>query len=249
METRKFLPARWVLYIEAWHATVSLKTRYSSQWFRVFLQNKLLDWRSSDLHRFFHPRYGKKDNPLSALANSYKTVLDSVSTLKQPSWHIELQNPRLSWKEVWKILNAFSKGFSGLENSLRLFLLGSPTTPASWASADLEQWPNNRDKSCLFCSAQPETRHHLLEGCLIVQEILVDAIGGYGNGFMRSFVDKDIMNPEAMGMLQGRASAVHHLFKFIRSRRFSRNPLTPITSKEINVLTQEISLDAAPGFR
>jgi hypothetical protein len=82
-----------------------------------------------------------------------------------------------------------------------------------------------------------------------VQEILINAIGGYGDGFMRSFVDKDFMDPEDMGMLQGRASAVHHLFTFIRRRRFSRNPLPPITPEEIDLLTKEISRDAAPVIR
>lgn len=247
--TRKLLPARWILYIEAWHAMVALKPRYSLQWFRVFVQDESLGWQSDSLHQYFHPRFGKKDNSLSVLASSYRTVLDAVSTLKRPSWHVELQNPQINWKEVWKILGALSKEASELENSLRLFLLGNFTTPASWASADLEQWPNNQDKACLFCSAQAESRHHLLEGCQEVQEILINAIGAYGDGFMRSFADKDIMDPEDMGMLRGRASAIHHLFEFIRSRRFSRNLLAPITAMEIDLLTKAISLDGAPVMR
>jgi hypothetical protein len=159
---------------------------------------------------------------------------------------LELQNPNINWKNTWKILCAFSKEASELENSLRLFLLGKLTTPASWASADLEKWPNNFSKDCLFCTSRPETRNHLLEGCQKVQEIMVKAIGGYGNGFMRAFADKDVMDPDDMGMLYGRAAAIHHLFRFIRSRRLSRNLLPAITVKDIDILTEHISLDAAP---
>jgi hypothetical protein len=80
----------------------------------------------------------------------------------------------------------------------------------------------------------------------MVQEILVRAIGGYGDGFMGAFADKDIMDPDDSGMLYGRASAIHHLFEFIRSRRHSRNPLPAITAKDIDILTEQISRDAAP---
>jgi hypothetical protein len=62
---------------------------------------------------------------------------------------------------------------------------------------------------------------------------------------MRAFADKDIMDPDDMGMLYGRASAIHHLFKFVRSRRLSRNPLPAITDRDIDILTEQITLDAA----
>jgi len=246
LATRKFLPQRWDSYIRAWHATVQLKDQYMKTWSYTFSQKKFLDWRCPDLLQFFCPRYGKRDNPIPATANSYRQVHMSTSTICRPSWHLELQNPNIRWKTVWKILCEFSKEASELENSLRLFLLGKLTTPASWASAGLEKWPNNRSKTCLFCLVEPESRNHLLEGCQMVQEILVRAIGGYGDGFMGAFADKDIMDPEDSGMLYGCASAIHHLFEFIRSRRHSRNPLPAITAKDIDILTEQISRDAAP---
>ena len=247
LATRKFLPYRWECYTRAWHATIQLKDQYIKSWLVTFSQKKFLDWRCPDLLQFFRPRYGKRDSPISATANSYRQVHSLTSTLCRPSWHLELQNPNINWKNVWKILCEFSKEASGLENSVRLFLLGKLTTPAAWATADFDKWPNNLSKICLFCSVEPESRSHLLEGCQKVQEILVRAIGGYGNGFMRAFADKDIMDPDDMGMLYGRASAIHHLFKFIRSRRLSRNPLPDITEKDIDKLTDQISLDAAPA--
>jgi len=245
--TRKFLPPRWESYTRAWHATVQLKSRHLNNWLVTFSQKKFLDWRCPDLLQFFCPRYGKRDNPISATANSYRQVHLVTSTICRPSWHLELQNPHIRWKTVWKVLCEFSKEASGLENSLRLFLLGKLNTPAMWASADREKWPNNVSKICLFCSAEPESRSHLLEGCRRVQEILIKAIGGYGDGFMRAFADRNIMDPDDMSMLYGRASAIHHLFTFIRSRRLSRSLLPAITDKDIDTLTEQISLDAAPS--
>jgi hypothetical protein len=246
LATRKFLPSRWVSYTRAWHATVKLRDKFIINWSGTFCQKKFMDWRILDLHQYFRPRYGKPRATISATSNSYREVYTSISTMRKPSWHLELQNPRISWKQIWKILGNFSREASGLENSLRLFLLGYLTTPASWASEDLEKWPNNHNKACTFCSIQPETRSHLLEGCQTVQEILVRAIGGYGDGFLRAFTDKDIMDSDDMSMLYGRASAIHHLFNFIRSRRFSRNPLPSITAQDIHLLTEQIRSDAVP---
>lgn len=217
LATREFLLQRWECYTRAWHAIIQLKDQYMKTWLVTFSQKQFLDWRCPDLLQLFCARYGKRDNPISAAANSYRQVHIVNSTICRPSWHLELQNPHIRWKTVWKILCEFSKEASELEYSLRLFLLGKLTTPASWASADLEKWPNNRSKICLLCSTEPESRVRLLEGCRRVHVILVRAIGGYGDGFMRAFADKDIMDPDDMGMLYGRASAIHHLFKFIRS--------------------------------
>ena len=249
LATQKFLPSRWNLYIRAWHATVKIKDKFITHWHKTFCQKKFIDWRISDLHQYFRPRYGKPNATIATISNSYREVHISISTMRKPSWHVELQNPQISWKRVWKILGIFSREASGLENSLRLFLLGNLTTPASWASEELKKWPNNHHKSCTFCSAEPETRNHLLEGCQRVQEILVKAIGGYGDGFLRAFADKDIMDPDDMSMLYGRASAIHHIFTFIRSRRLSRIPLPAITTKDTDLLTEQISHDASPLAR
>ncbi|SCV69872.1 BQ2448_1266 [Microbotryum intermedium] len=244
-ETRRLLPPRWARYFEAWASVTTLDPpEFSSS------QN-LERWANHVL--FFPAGHGIQ---LSVNPTLFRGPDGEVMT---PTSFIDASKRRHAfvfppiipeghqkifflteqrWKSWWKALRKIRRVHSDAEDTAHLLSLGSLHPGVQLSSATHSQL-NNRSASCVMClSEAPESLPHLAVGCPFARRLWA-ALSPSPHPIFADFVCPLVSRSERR-IVELRILFFHSIWKLSRRRRFSSQPLEPITEAELEELRGSI---------
>ncbi|SCV69954.1 BQ2448_1348 [Microbotryum intermedium] len=138
------------------------------------------------------------------------------------------------WKSWWKALRKIRRVHSDAEDTAHLLSLGSLHPGVQLSSATHSQL-NNRSASCAMClSEAPESLPHLAVGCPFARRLWA-ALSPSPHPIFADFVCPLVSRSERR-IVELRILFFHSIWKLSRRRRFSSQPLEPITEAELEEL-------------
>ncbi|SCV72047.1 BQ2448_4741 [Microbotryum intermedium] len=145
---------------------------------------------------------------------------------------------RQRWKSWWKALRKIHRVHSDAEDTAHLLSLGSLHPGVQLSSATHSQL-NNRSASCVIClSKAPESLPHLAVGCPFARRLWA-ALSPSPHPIFADFVCPLVSRSERR-IVELRILFFHSIWKLSRRRRFSSQPLEPITEAELEELRGSI---------
>ncbi|SCV69797.1 BQ2448_1191 [Microbotryum intermedium] len=219
-ETRRLLPPRWARYFEAWASVPTLNP----------------------------PEFSSNQN-LERWANHVMTPTSFIDASKRrhafvfppiiPEGHQKIFSlTEQRWKSWWKALRKIRRVHSDAEDTAHLLSLGSLHPGVQLSSATHSQL-NNRSASCVMClSEAPESLPHLAVGCPFARRLWA-ALSPSPHPIFADFVCPLVSRSERR-IIELRIIFFHSIWKLSRRRRFSSQPLEPITEAELEELRESI---------
>ncbi|SGY77418.1 BQ5605_C005g03631 [Microbotryum silenes-dioicae] len=228
-KTTKLLPARWARYFEAWALVTTLnppglsKSQNLEQWATHVLYFPVGHGIQLSVNpTLFRGPDGEVMTP-SSFVNASKRHQVFIFPPIFPKGHQKVFNlPEQRWNAWWKALRKVRRVHSDAEDTGHLLSLGS-LHPGSQVASPTSPHPNNRSASCMMClSEAPECLAHLAVGCPFGPASLVCSV------------------PDPPPSLCGLLLFFHSIWKLCRRRRFSSDPLEPVTETEFEGLRASI---------
>ncbi|SCV74443.1 BQ2448_8082 [Microbotryum intermedium] len=244
-ETRRLLPPRWARYFEAWVSVTTLNPP-------EFSSNQNLERRAN--HALFFPaghgiQLSVNPTLFRGPDGEVMTPTSFIDASKRrhafvfppiiPEGHQKIFSlTEQRWKSWWKALRKIRRVHSDAEDTAHLLSLGSLHPGVQLSSATHSQL-NNRSASCVMClSEAPESLPHLAVGCPFARR-LWDALSPSPHPIFADFVCPLVSRSERR-IVELRILFFHSIWKLSRRRRFSSQPLEPITEAELEELRGSI---------
>ncbi|SCV71852.1 BQ2448_4546 [Microbotryum intermedium] len=244
-ETRCLLPPRWARYFEAWASVTTLNPP-------EFSSNQNLErWANHVL--FFPAGHGIQLSVNPTLFRGpdgeVMTPTSFIDASKRrhafvfppiiPEGHQKIFSlTEQRWKSWWKALRKIRRVHSDAEDTAHLLSLGSLHPGMQLSSATHSQL-NNRSASCVMClSEAPESLPHLAVGCPFARRLWA-ALSPSPHPIFADFVCPLVSRSERR-IVELRILFFHSIWKLCRRRRFSSQPLEPITESELEELRGSI---------
>ncbi|SGY23119.1 BQ5605_C019g08906 [Microbotryum silenes-dioicae] len=227
-KTTKLLPARWVRYFEAWALVTTLNPPELSK------SQNLEQWATHVL--FFPAGHGIQ---ISVNPTLFRGPDVFIFPPIFPKGHQKVFDlPEQRWNAWWKALRKVRRVHSDAEDTGHLLSLGS-LHPGSQVASPTSPHPNNRSASCVMClSEAPECLAHLAIGCPFARRPW-SALSPTPHPVFVDFVCPVVSRSERR-LVELRVLFSHSIWKLCRRRRFSSDPLEPITEAEFEGLRASI---------
>ncbi|SCV68196.1 BQ2448_317 [Microbotryum intermedium] len=146
--------------------------------------------------------------------------------------------PEQRWKSWWKALRNIRRVHSDAEATAHPLSLGSLHPGVQLSSATHSQL-NNRSASCVMCLSEAlESLPHLAVGCPFARRLWA-ALSPSPHPIFADFVCTLVSRSERR-IVELRILFFHSIWKLSRRRRFSSQPLEPITESELEELRGSI---------
>ncbi|SCV74983.1 BQ2448_8012 [Microbotryum intermedium] len=244
-ETRRLLPPRWARYFEAWASVTTLNPP-------EFSSNQNLErWANHAL--FFPAGHGIQLSVNPTLFRGpdgeVMTPTSFIDASKRrhafvfppiiPEGHQKIFSlTEQRWKSWWKASRKIRRVHSDAEDTAHLLSLGSLHPGVQLSSATHSQL-NNRSASCVMClSEAPESLPHLAVGCPFARRLWA-ALSPSPHPIFADFVCPLVSRSERR-IVELRILFFHSIWRLSRRRRFSSQPLEPITEAELEKLRGSI---------
>ncbi|SCV74847.1 BQ2448_7876 [Microbotryum intermedium] len=244
-KTRELLPQRWVRYFEAWASVTTLnppelsKNQNLERWANhvLFFQAGHGVQLSVNLTLFRGPD-GEVMTP-SSFVNASKRYHAFVYPLIVPEGHQKIFSlPEQRWNSWWKALRKVRRVHSDAEDTAHLLSLGS-LHPGAQLASPVHAQLNNRSTFCVMClSEATESLAHLAVGCPFARR-LWGALSPAPHPTFLDFVCPVVSRSERR-LVELRILFFHSIWKLSRRRRFSSDPLEPITETAFEDLRASI---------
>ncbi|SCV70188.1 BQ2448_1582 [Microbotryum intermedium] len=244
-KTRELLPQRWVRYFEAWASVTTLNPPELSK------NQNLERWANHVL--FFPAGHGIQlsVNPTlirgpdgevmtpSSFVNASKRYHAFVYPPIVPEGHQKIFSlPEQRWNSWWKALRKVRRVHSDAEDTAHLLSLGS-LHPGAQLASPVHAQLNNRSTFCVMClSEATESLAHLAVGCPFARR-LWGALSPAPHPTFLNFVCPVVSRSERR-LVELRILFFHSIWKLSRRRRFSSDPLEPITETAFEDLRASI---------
>ncbi|SCV70957.1 BQ2448_3719 [Microbotryum intermedium] len=244
-KTRELLPQRWVRYFEAWASVTTLNPPELSK------NQNLERWANHVL--FFPAGHGAQlsVNPTlfrgpdgevmtpSSFVNASKRYHAFVYPPIVPEGHQNIFSlPEQRWKSWWKALRKVRRVHSDAEDAAHVLSLGS-LHPGAQLASPVHAQLNNRSTFCVMClSEATESLAHLAVGCLFARR-LWGALSPAPHPTFLEFVCPVVSRSERR-LVELLILFFHSIWKLSRRRRFSSDPLEPITETAFEDLRASI---------
>ncbi|SCV68268.1 BQ2448_389 [Microbotryum intermedium] len=237
----RLLPPRWVRYFEAWASVTTLNPPELSS------NQNLERWANHVL--FFPAGHGIQLSVNPTLFRGpdgeVMTPTSFIDASKRrhafvfppiiPEGHQKIFSlPEQRWKSWWKALRKIRRVHSDAEDTAHLLSLGS-LHPGVQLSSPTHSQINNRSASCvMYLSQAPEFLPHLAVDCPFARRLWA-ALSPFQHPIFADFVCPLISRSERR-IVELRILFFHSIWKLSRRRRFSSQPLEPITETEFEEL-------------
>ncbi|SCV69439.1 BQ2448_2459 [Microbotryum intermedium] len=244
-KTRELLPQRWVRYFEAWASVTTLNPPELSK------NQNLERWANHVL--FFPAGHGIQlsVNPTlfrgpdgevmtpSSFVNASKRYHAFVYPPIVPKGHQKIFSlPEQRWNSWWKALRKVRRVHSDAEDTAHFLSLGS-LHPGAQLASPVHAQLNNRSTFCVMClSEATESLAHLAVGCPFARR-LWGALSPAPHPTFLDFVCPVVSRSERR-LVELRILFFHSIWKLSRRRRFSSDPLEPITETAFEDLRASI---------
>ncbi|SCV72983.1 BQ2448_6908 [Microbotryum intermedium] len=244
-KTRELLPQRWVRYFEAWASVTTLNPPELSK------NQNLERWANHVL--FFPAGHGIQlsVNPTlfrgpdgevmtpSSFVNASKRYHAFVYPPIVPEGHQKIFSlPEQRWNSWWKALQKVRRVHSDAEDTAHLLSLGS-LHPGAQLASPVHAQLNNRSTFCVMClSEATESLAHPAVGCPFARR-LWGALSPAPHPTFLDFVCPAVSGSERR-LVELRILFFHSIWKLSRRRRFSSDPLEPITETAFEDLRASI---------
>ncbi|SCV68471.1 BQ2448_592 [Microbotryum intermedium] len=216
-KTRELLPQRWVRYFEAWASVTTLNPPELSK------NQNLERWANHVL--FFPAGHGIQ---LSV----------NPTLFRGPDGEKIFSLPEQRWNSWWKALRKVRRVHSDAEGTAHLLSLGS-LHPGAQLASPVHTQLNNRSTFCVMClSEATESLAHLAVGCPFARR-LWGALSPAPHPTFLDFVCPVVSRSERR-LVELRILFFHSIWKLSRRRRFSSDPLEPITETAFEDLRASI---------
>ncbi|SCV73633.1 BQ2448_6063 [Microbotryum intermedium] len=244
-ETRRLVPPRWARYFEAWASVTTLNPpKFSSNQNLERWANHVLFFPAghgiqlSVNPTLFRGPDGEVMTPTSFIDASKRRHAFVFPPII-PEGHQKIFSlTEQRWKSWWKALRKIRRVHSDAEDTAHLLSLGSLHPGVQLSSATHSQL-NNRSASCVMClSEAPESLPHLAFGCPFARRLWA-ALSPSPHPIFADFVCPLVSRSERR-IVELRILFFHSIWKLSRRRRFSSQPLEPLTESELEELRGSI---------
>ncbi|SCV70771.1 BQ2448_3533 [Microbotryum intermedium] len=215
-KTRESLPRRWVRYFEAWASVTTLNPPELSK------NQNLERWANHVL--FFPAGHGIQVsvNPTLFRGPDGEVMTPSSFVNASKRYHAFQR-----WNSWWKALRKVRRVHSDAEDTAHLLSLGS-LHPGAQLASPVHAQLNNRSTFCVMClSEATESLAHLAVGCPFARR-LWGALSPAPHPTFLDFVCPVVSRSERR-LVELRILFFHSIWKLSCRRRFSSDPLEPIT--------------------
>ncbi|SCV73077.1 BQ2448_7002 [Microbotryum intermedium] len=243
--TRRLLPQRWVRYFEAWATVTTLNPPEisSNQNLERWANHVLFFPAGHGVQLSVNPTLfrGPDDEQMTpaSFTNASKRRHAFIFPPIVPEGHQKIFSfPEQRWHSWWKALRKIRRVHSDAKDTAYLLSLDSlhPGTQL-WSATHSEL--NNRSASCVMClSEAPESLPHLAVGCPFARRLRA-ALSPSPHPIFADFVCLLVSRSERR-IVELRILFFHSIWKLSRRRRFSSQPLEPITESELEELRGSI---------
>ncbi|SCV68187.1 BQ2448_308 [Microbotryum intermedium] len=226
--TRRLLPQRWLRYFEAWASANHVLFLPAGHGIQLSVNPTL--FRGPD---------GALMAPAS-FTNASKRRHAFIFPPIVPGGHQKIFSfPEQRWhSRWWKALRKIRRVHSDAEDTAHLLSLGSLHPGVQLSSATHSQL-NNRSASCVMCLSEAlESLPHLAVGCPFARRLWA-ALSPSPHPIFADFVCTLVSRSERR-IVELRILFFHSIWKLSRRRRFSSQPLEPITESELEELRGSI---------
>ena len=167
---------------------------------------------------------------LLSISRASKALTRVLAPPFQPQWDISLYRPLAKWKSFWSALKPLRSRLADEVQTLHLLALGRLHSPRAWSAPVRPidpRWPHNALQLCALCLQDvPECNTHIYLQCSVAIALwqYLDTPTPRPRDFASLFY---IDYPYCLDVAFA-AAFVHMLYRLLRARRLSCEPLSPV---------------------